>query len=659
MTLRKPWRNATWTFATVLTALAVVLGGCAGEAPMETAEQVAAPREVPRYTIDQFLDVTAITGASVSPDKSKVLVSTDETGIFNAYAVPVSGGEPEQLTRSAEQSIFALSWFPDGERFLYTADQGGDELNHVYVREADGTVTDVTPGEKLKALYLGWAEDDQSFYVATNERDPRFFDLYEVAADGYETTLLYQDETGYQIADVSPDERYVAFDKPRTTFDSDIYVYDRQTQEMRHLTPHEGDVAHSALQFTKDGKSLYATTDDGHEFAYLVRYDLASGERHEVLKPEWDVMYAYLSKHGKYLVVAINDDAKTDLRMFEAATMTEVPVPELPQADITSVSLSRDESLMTFYASSDRRPPDLYVYDLAQGGEPRRLTDSLSPAVDPENLVDAEVVRFASYDGVQVPGILYKPHQAGSEAKAPAVIYIHGGPGGQTRVGYTALIQYLANHGYVVYAINNRGSSGYGKTFFKMDDRKHGEADLDDVVASKKMLVDTGYVDPERIAVLGGSYGGYLTLAALAFRPEEFAAGVDIFGVANWPRTIESIPPWWESFREALLVEIGDPATDRERLERISPLFHADKITKPLIVLQGANDPRVLQVESDQIVEAVKANGVPVEYVLFEDEGHGFTKKENRAEGYRKIREFLDRYLKAQAPQVAQPDAAT
>jgi len=276
---------------------------------------------------------------------------------------------------------------------------------------------------------------------------------------------------------------------------------------------------------------------------------------------------------------------------------------------------------------------------------PRQLTHALTPEIGQENLVDAEVVRFTSYDGVEIPGVLYKPHQASQDDKVPALVWVHGGPGGQSRVGYSALIQYLVNAGYGVYAINNRGSSGYGKTFFAMDDREHGGADLDDCVAAKGMLVGTGWIDPDRIGIIGGSYGGYMTLAALTFRPEEFALGVDLFGISNWHRTVTNIPPWWESFRDALEQEMGD-FEDEEFFKAKSPLFHADQIVRPLMVLQGANDPRVLQAESDEIVAAVRANGVPVEYVLFEDEGHGFRKKENQLEGWRKVREFLDQYLR-------------
>jgi dipeptidyl aminopeptidase/acylaminoacyl peptidase len=223
---------------------------------------------------------------------------------------------------------------------------------------------------------------------------------------------------------------------------------------------------------------------------------------------------------------------------------------------------------------------------------------------------------------------------------------IHGGPGGQTRVGYSPMTQYLVNHGYVVLGVNNRGSSGYGKTFFAADDGKHGREPLWDCVEAKKYLAKLGYVDEKKIGIAGGSYGGYMVLAALAFKPEEFAVGVDLFGVSNWVRTLQSIPPYWESFKKSLYKEIGDPAKDLENLKATSPLFHADKIVKPLIVLQGANDPRVIKPESDEIVENIRKRKGVVEYVLFDNEGHGFTKKANEIRAYKSILDFLDRHLK-------------
>ncbi len=237
------------------------------------------------------------------------------------------------------------------------------------------------------------------------------------------------------------------------------------------------------------------------------------------------------------------------------------------------------------------------------------------------------------------------PLGATDQSKVPALVWVHGGPGGQSRIGYRALIQYLVNHGYAIYAINNRGSSGYGKTFQQLDDQKHGEGDLDDCVHSKQMLIETGKIDPDRIGIIGGSYGGYMVCAALAFRPEEFNVGVDIFGVTNWYRTVQNIPPWWEAQRKSLEKELGD-FDDLEYFKKISPLFHVKNIRKPMMVLQGANDPRVLKVESDEMVAGVRQNGVFVEYLVFDDEGHGFRKKKNQLRGYRAILEFCDKYLK-------------
>lgn len=621
-----------------LAAVLVLFAACAapGEAPAPPA---------PRYAIGDFLDVDAWGGASFSPDGSKVVVHGDPTGVFNLYVIPTEGGEPVPLSASSE-STFSAGYFPRDERILFVRDRGGDENSHLFVREIDGTERDLTPGEKVKASFVGWSADGAKFWVTTNERDPRFFDLYEYAADGYARRLLFKNDEGWEIDGVSLDGRYAALTRIVTTQDSHLYVLDVSRGTTTHLTPHEGSILHRFQDFSADGKALFFTTDEEAEHAHLVRHDLETGERRVVLAPDWDVMYAVVSHGGKYLVVAINEDARTRIEVRDGTTFEPASLPAFPTGgNVTSVRFSRDETRVAAFAGSGRSPADLWVARV-DGGEFRRLTTSLSAKIDPAALVEPEVVRFASWDGVEIPGLLYMPREASPRKKVPALVWVHGGPGGQSRVGYSDLIQYLVNHGYAVYAINNRGSSGYGKTFYALDDRRHGEADLDDCVASKKMLAATGKIDPERIGIVGGSYGGYMVLAALAFRPEEFAAGVDIFGVSNWVRTLESVPPYWESFRKALYEELGDPAVDGERLRRISPLFHAEKIRRPLIVLQGANDPRVLKIESDEIVEAVKRNGVPVDYVVFDDEGHGFRKKKNQEEAYRRVLEFLESHLR-------------
>lgn len=616
-----------------------------------STEEKEEMREPSKYTIDQFYKNVNVTGGSFSHDASKLLISSNETGIYNAYALPVDGSPRKQLTSSEEESIFAISYFPNDDRFLFSADRGGDEITHIYMQDLDGTTTDLTPDKEAKANFAGWSKDLTKFFFTSNKRDASFFDVYAMSIEDFEPELLYENTEGLNVSAISDDTRYMALVKTITTNNSEMYILDRESGELKHVSEHEGDVQYSPQYFSADNTKLYYLTDEGAEFQHLRTYDLATGQTEKVFGVDWDVWYAYESFNSKYRIIGYNADGKTVVKIFNIADGSEVPFPDIDGKEISSVSVSRDEEHMRLSAADARTPSDLYVYHF-ENGEYRRLTDNLNPEIEVDDLVDATVVRFESFDGVEIPAIYYKPHQASSKNEVPALVWVHGGPGGQSRQTYFPLIQYLVNHGYAILAVNNRGSSGYGKTFFKMDDRRHGEDDLQDCVYGKKYLETLDYIDAERIGIIGGSYGGYMTMAALTFTPEEFDVGVNIFGVTNWLRTLQSIPPWWESFREALYAELGDPydPVDSTRLHRISPLFHASNVTKPLMVLQGANDPRVLQVESDEIVAAVRENGVPVEYVLFEDEGHGFRKKENEIEGYGKILTFLDTHLRGEAP---------
>jgi dipeptidyl aminopeptidase/acylaminoacyl peptidase len=612
----------------------------------EPQKETKKQRPYKQYAIEQFMTSVNISGASFSPDEKEIMYTSNETGIPNAYTVSVTGGAAKALTTSTTDSTYGVSYFPKDKRILYTRDQGGNENNHLYVRELDGSEKDLTPGEKVKAMFGGWSKDKASFYVLVNDRDPRFFDIWEYETDGYEKTLVYKDETGLQFGGISSDGRWIAFVKPSGTADSDIYLYEAQKKELKNITAHEGRIAsNDASDFDPASKYLYYLTNDGGEFTRALRYELATGKAEEVEKADWDIMYTVFSENGKYRVTGINQDASTVIRLYDGTTNKALPLPKLPNGDISTVSVSPSEKLMAFYMVSDRAPRNLYVYDFA-AQKATKLSDTLSKEIDPEDLVESTVARFKSFDKMEIPGILYKPHQATPDAKVPAIVMVHGGPGGQAREGYNSLAQFLANHGYVVYDINNRGSSGYGKTFFMADDKKHGREPLWDCVEAKTFLTSLPYVDGSKVGIMGGSYGGYMVGAALAFKPEVFDVGIDIFGVMNWIRTLESIPPYWESFRKSLYEEIGDPVKDLEMLKAASPLLHADKIRKPLLVVQGANDPRVIKPESDDIVAAVKKNGVPVEYLVFDDEGHGFSKKKNQIAAYGKILGFLDTHLK-------------
>jgi dipeptidyl aminopeptidase/acylaminoacyl peptidase len=611
-----------------------------------------------RYTIEQFMATTSVMGASFSADEKRILFSSNATGIFNAYTLPVEGGMPEPLTRSMVDSTFSVSFFPHDDRVLFMRDRGGDEDYHLFLLGTDGVERDLTPGEKLRAQFMGWRPDGSAFFVSSNERDPRFFDLYRYDAQTYERILLYRNEEGFDLGVVSRDERWIALNRSNTTSDSDIYLFDIAAQQLKHLTPHTGSVSFHAETFDPASRKLLFLTNEGREFKRLCAYDLLTGEVREHESADWDVITTYFSRDGRFRVTGINQDGSIVIRVVEVVESKEgkkgeqaenpVQLPALPEGEIRGVVFSGNSTRMAFYVNGDRSPDNLYVLDLESGGngEIRQLTRSLSPDIDSSDLVEAQVVRFKSFDGTVIPSIYFKPHGVSASNKASAIVYVHGGPGGQTMRGYNAQIQYLVNHGYAVLGINNRGSSGYGKTFFTAANRKHGREPLWDCVEAKTYLASLGYIDHERIGIMGASYGGYMTLAALAFRPEVFKVGVDIFGVSNWLRTLESIPLYWESVRKAIYDEIGDPVKDIDFLVATSPLFHAREIRKPLMVIQGANDPRVIKAESDSIVEAVKRHDVPVEYVVFTDEGHSFTKKKNQIEANRRILEFLDKYLK-------------
>ncbi|HEY3430163.1 MAG TPA: prolyl oligopeptidase family serine peptidase [Cyclobacteriaceae bacterium] len=629
-----------------------------GMAACSTTEE-----KVPKqYTIQQFMDVKNMYSAGFSPDESKILLGSNETGIYNVYELDVKSGEKKQLTNSTVESIFASSYFPNDDRVLLNADKGGNEIDHLFVRNTDGSTIDLISDSTAKANFYGWSHDKKLMYYTSNSRDPRFFDLHKIDVSGspkesnlYPSAVVYENKEGLDPAAISRDNRYIALVKSITTNNSDMYLLDTQSGQTKLISEHTGDVSYNPQYFSLDGKKMFYLTDEGSEFAYLASYDVTSGEKAKIEEAPWDIMYAYLSQNGKYRVVAINNDARTEIKIYDESNGGKLlTIDGLPEGDITGVNISNSEKQMTFYAASSKAPQNLFVYNF-ETKEIKQLTNTLSTEIDPNDLVKGEVVRFKSFDGMEIPGILYKPKGLKKGEKVPALVQVHGGPGGQTRLNYSGGYQYLINHGYAILCVNNRGSSGYGKTFYAADDKRHGNEDLKDCIAGKQYLQSLDFVDGEKIGIYGGSYGGYMVMAALTFAPEEFDVGVNYFGVTNWLRTLKSIPPWWASFRDALYTEMGDPVKDSVALYNKSPLFHAKKIAKPFIVLQGSNDPRVLQVESDEIVAAAKSNNVPVEYVIFPDEGHGFVKKENNIKASESVLKFLDKYLKGVPDTTAAP----
>ncbi|TDU39672.1 dipeptidyl aminopeptidase/acylaminoacyl peptidase [Gelidibacter sediminis] len=600
---------------------------------------------VQQYTIEQFMDNEAVGGGSFSYDNSKLLISSNRSGIYNVYTVPTTGGNYTPVTASDSTSYFAESFFPHDDRMLLSADGNGDEIDHIFLRDSTGTIKDLTPEKEAKAQFYGWAKDGKSFYFGSNKMNPKFFDVYEMDVSNFNSKMIYQNNDGLNFSAISKDKNHIALVQSLNTNDSDLYVYNVKTRQKTKINTNQS--SNSAQDFSNDNSALYYTTDDGAEFSYLMKYDLNTKETTTVLQKPWDIMGAGFTEQGSYMVVYVNEDGKNAIEVIDTKTNKPIALPDFGDQSITSVGFSNDEKWMRLYVGGSNTPSNLFTYNF-ETKQKYQITNVLNDEIHPEDLVTAKVVRYKSFDGVEIPAIYYLPHQASENNKVPAMVWVHGGPGGQTRQNFSSMIQYMVNQGYAVLAVNNRGSSGYGKTFYQMDDLNHGEKDLQDCVEGKNWLATQPEIDGSKIVIIGGSYGGYMTMAALTYAPEEFDVGVNLFGVTNWIRTLKSIPPYWESMRKSLYLELGDPYTaDSVRLKRISPLFHTDKVTKPLIVLQGSKDPRVLQVESDEIVAGVRKNGVPVEYVLFEDEGHGFIKKENQIEAYSRVVQFLDTYLKA------------
>ena len=597
-----------------------------------------------KYSIEQFYENNRIGGGAFSYDETKLLVSSDESGIFNVYEIDIASGAKTQKTFSEKESFFAIDYLPGSNQILYSADKGGDELNHIFLINKDGEITDLTPGENEKANFAGWSKDKKSMYYISNKRNPQFFDFYKMNIDNWDSEMLYQNDNGINISNMSEDETWFAFSQTITTSENKLFLQNRIDNSIIEVSEEPG--SYNASGFSKDNKDFYFITDVGKEFSYLVKYKIGTGEQEVLFQTNWDVMYSYLSENERYRVIAINEDGKNTLFIKDLANNSDVYFPEIPDGDIKGVSFSESEKKIRLTIGTSKSPNNIYVYDMGSK-KLKKLTETLNPEINANDLVEAEVVRYPSFDGLEIPAIYYKPLDATKRNKVPALVWVHGGPGGQSRTGYSSFIQYLVNHGYAILAVNNRGSSGYGKTFYKMDDLNHGDKDLKDCIWGKKWLQNQDYIDAEKIGIIGGSYGGYMTMAAMTFTPDEFKVGVNIFGVTNWLRTLKSIPPYWESFRNALYKEMGDPTTaDSVRLYEISPVFHSDKVKNPVMVLQGANDPRVLKIESDEIVAGIEANGITVEYVVFDDEGHGFRKKENEIEAYGKVLSFLETYLK-------------
>ena len=601
------------------------------------------PPKVQNYSIETLMSNSRSTGGYFSKDASKLLFSSNKTGFFNIYEVDLSTKEETQKTNSKKESYFVQGYAPLTNEIIYSSDKGGNENSHLYLIRNNKSI-DLTPGENTKASFFGWTRDQTSMYFQSNSRNPKYFDLYKIDMETLETEVVFQNDMAYSYSSISENDKYLAFELNISRNEDKMFLFDLETKERIEISNKKAN--YSGQGFDKNDEIYFYTTNYEGEFYYLMSYNITSGKRDLVYKTNWDVRSSYLTKNNTYRVISINEDAKNRLVVINNNDNSTVNFKGFEGLNIDSVYFSENEQILRISARGSKSPGEIYTYNLAND-KLNKITSNLNSKIHPSNLAEGEVIRYESFDGLKIPAILYKPKSTTREEKFPALVWVHGGPGGQSRIGYRPLIQYLVNHGYAILAVNNRGSSGYGKTFYSLDDKNHGEKDLKDCIWGKYWLEKQEYVDKEKIGIIGGSYGGFMTMAAMTFMPEEFKAGVNIYGVTNWVRTLRSIPAYWESSRKQLYNEMGDPySTDSIRLYNISPLFHAKNIKNPVMILQGANDPRVLQIESDEMVKAAKDAGVYVEYMLFEDAGHGFAKKQQQIDGYSRILAFLEKTLK-------------
>ncbi|MCG7560167.1 alpha/beta fold hydrolase [Pseudoalteromonas sp. McH1-42] len=608
------------------------------------------PLSVDISDASHFHENTTLTGLSCSYDGRYFLLSSDQSGCANVYRVATEANRIEQLTHFATQPTFAISYFPRDSRFLYRQDQCGDELDHIWVHEPDGQRRDLTPGDGLKASFLQWNDSGEQFWLLHNQRDASVYDVYCYCAADYTNQRVFTNCDQVNVCDISRDGVWLACEKELNSRANQLVFYRLDTSKGKRCEYQPGywvgkndmQARHMIMSFAPDSQSVFYTSDLDCEHKNVWVLDLVTGKTAELLRLGWDVTAFYFSPSGRYQICEVNRDAKTCLQVTD--TNTQKPYFLSNEEDAaTGLCFSPDESRIGYYTESCICPANLHIHHI--GGSNNRLIQAQNPKLPQQRLVRAEVVHYRSFDGLSIPALLYRPSEASADNPVAAMLWIHGGPGDQSQQKFDPVIQHLVSNGYAVLAVNHRGSTGYGKTFFHMADRQHGDVDLEDCLYAKHYLGDLDWVDGQRIGIMGCSYGGFLALAALTFKPDIFALAINIFGVTNWLRTLNSIPPWMGGVRKRIYDVMGDPAQDHQRLKQVSPLFHASQICRPLLVVQGKNDQRVLQIESDEIVQAVKRNGVPVEYLLFEDEGHGFNRRANLIAASNHYLNFLNQYL--------------
>ena len=586
------------------------------------------------YEFARYLKIRAAHGATWSPDGRRIAFLTDITGVTQAWEVPVEGGWPEQLT-FYEERVSGIHYSPTGNRLLYSMDAGGNERSQLFLL-GDGEERDLTRAPEAIHYFGGFSPDGERITYTATRRNGTDFDVFVQDLPDGEPETVWETSGYHTVACWAPDASFLVVSRHHSNLNNDLYRLDLASGEATLLTPHEGDARFRGACVTPDDGSIFLATDRDGDFVRLARLNLATLEIEHLTPDDWDVEEIELSKGGRWLAVSRNVEGYSDFMLFSGKGR-RVPGPEMPSGISGGFEFSPDGERLAFTLTAPNRNPDVWVVGLPDG-EPKKLTRSSTAGIPPRTFRRPDIVRYPTFDGREIPALFYEPEAL--PGNAPVVVNVHGGPESQSRPLFAPVTQYLLGRGYAVFAPNVRGSTGYGKAYTHLDDVYLRMDSVKDLAHAAEWLRSRGH---QRVAVMGGSYGGFMVLAALTAYPELWTAGVDIVGIANMVTFLENTGSYRRALREP---EYGSLERDREFLESISPIRKAGEITAPLMVVHGKNDPRVPVGEAEQIVEKVKNNGGAVEYLLYEDEGHGLAKLKNRLDAYPKIAAFLDEHLR-------------
>lgn len=590
---------------------------------------------MPQFAFSRFLNVRNAYSPSISPDGARVAFLSDITGVPQVWGVPIEGGWPDQLTFHTER-VATVDYAPDGGHILYGMDTGGNERQGLHTVTPDGA--DAQPLETdPDAIHSwgAWSPDGTRFAYAANARDQRFSDLYIRPFDGPATMVYRHDSTNMALA-WHPNGESLLFTRLNTYLDTDLFLLDLASGEARLLTAHEGEAIHASPHFVGE-TTLLLISDRDREFRAPASLDLTTGEMRYLAETTWEAEELTATDDGRVVAYTVNEDGYSRLHL--TVDDTPVAVNGVPDGVIAGLDRSRDGSTLVFAHYGATRNGNIWGVETATG-RARQVTNASRAGIPIDALVEPELVHYTSFDGLVCPAFLYRPR--GMSGPLPTVISVHGGPEGQARPMFNPNVQYFVHRGFAVLATNVRGSTGYGKAYGHMDDVRKRMDSVADLDAAAAWLIASGTTPAERIAVMGGSYGGFMTLAALTTYPERWRCGVELFGIANFVTLLEKTGPWRRKLREA---EYGNLEDDRDFLVSVSPIHKADRIVAPLLVFHGTNDPRVPIGESEQIVDTLRTLGREVEYFRYEHEGHGFVRLPNRIHCAEATAAFLERHL--------------